>query len=106
MVGEYRRCTHPVGPVDPGLGHEGSLRARLVGCKAVRDRAVGSAIAAYPKGRPGDPRAHVAAIFESIDKGSLLNARFMDKMNAGQVPPPAEGETIILSEENGEGDAR
>ncbi|HEV2079391.1 MAG TPA: hypothetical protein VGR19_05790 [Allosphingosinicella sp.] len=108
MMREYQRCTHPVGPVDLELGHEESLRARLAGCKAVRDRAIASAIAAYPKrpDRPGDLRAHVATIFDSVDKGALLNARFMDRMTAGQVPPPADGETIILSEENDDGGAR
>ncbi|HEY0013822.1 MAG TPA: hypothetical protein VGB79_13340 [Allosphingosinicella sp.] len=107
MVRQYLNCTQPpLGTFDSELGHGGMLRARLEGCRAVRDQAVASAIAAYPKGRPGDPRAHVAAIFESLDRGAVLNARFMDRMEAGEVSPPAEGQTIILQDEDDGSDDR
>ncbi|HEX8534691.1 MAG TPA: hypothetical protein VF662_11025 [Allosphingosinicella sp.] len=104
MVQEYQRCLHPAGRTvyDPGAGYEGATRARLADCSAVRDWAISSALTAYKAGHKTEQRSseQVEAIFERLDKQALLNARYFDKLEAGEVPPPRPGEVIVLSEDN------
>jgi hypothetical protein len=100
MVREYSLCIHPVGqmPKDPELGYEGPMQARIAGCKAMRHRAAESALAVYKKrpDRPGNRREQVAAIFDSLEQGALMNARYLDGMDAEKIQPPDDGGSIDL----------
>jgi len=96
MVEEYTHCLSPSTPVsrDPRKTNLEAAQERIAACKPTWDWAV-AASARIMATSSKNSLEEAASIFQSQDAAWLANARFMDRLEAGEATLPADPNAVI-----------